>query len=208
MKIDNEIDRLLLLDDEMKISVIGFSLIEEKIEDLIELGLESGHRVEIKKMSTMIKVDLAIGLGVLPPDYKGVIKKLYKLRCEYAHKIYIGSFPKEIDHIELSLSPSQRDALKETEKKLNKFEILRYATISTIFSIEQCVKNYTHKLETDKKTRVYNVKPTFGLGLGIPVPSEKMINSLLENMWNTRLHQSAQRALDTMNITRSSNCYK
>ncbi|EMA2482227.1 hypothetical protein U2G54_003708 [Vibrio fluvialis] len=202
MKIENEIDRLLQLDDSMKISVLGFSLIEEKIERLIELGLDSEHRVEIKKMSTMIKVDLAVGLGVLPSDYKGLIKKLYQLRNEYAHKIYIESFPKQIDHIESSLSTSQRDALREIERELSQIEILRYATFSTIFGIEQCVKNYTHKLETDKKIREHKFNPPFALGVGISFPSEKVINILLENTWSKLLHQSAHHALDAMNITR------
>ncbi|ASA57742.1 hypothetical protein [Vibrio gazogenes] len=205
MKIENEIDKLLQLDDSMKISVLGFSLIEEKVERLIELCLDSEHRVEITKMSTMIKVDLAVGLGVLPSDYKGLIKKLYQLRNEYAHKIYIESFPKQIDHIESSLSISQRDALKEIERELSQIEILRYATFSTIFSIEQCVKNYTNKLETDKKIREHKFNPPFALGIGIPFPSEKIINSLLENKWSILLQQSAQRALDAMNITKQIN---
>lgn len=202
MKIENEIDRLLQIDDSMKISILGFSLIEEKIERLIELGLDSEHRVEIKRMSTMIKVDLAVGLGVLSPDYKGVIKKLYQLRNEYSHKIYIESYPNQIDHIESSLSTIQRNVLKEIERELSQIEIIRYAIFSTIFGIEQCDKNYTHKLEKDKKIREQKFNYPFALGVGTSFPSEKLINMLLENTRIKLLHQSAHDALDAMNIIR------
>ena len=81
MKSSNEdIVHLIQTGDPFKISVLGFSAIEEALEQLIQEALPSPHKLETQRLSPIFKVDLAIGLGVFPHDFKGIVIKLSKIR--------------------------------------------------------------------------------------------------------------------------------
>ena len=147
MDFDEQLGLFLLLDDPMKVSLIGFSIIESQLEKLITLSLSEDHKVEIKKMNARMKVDLVIALGTFPNEYKGILLKLSKLRNEYAHQVYINSQPNIINQIESSLSNSQRDALKSSQNCYADTEILRYAIVSTILVIRQCAYNLSYRLK-------------------------------------------------------------
>ncbi|MDS1833522.1 hypothetical protein QX240_22645 [Vibrio vulnificus] len=198
MDFDDQIEQFLLLDDLMKISIIGFSIIESEIEKLINLGLGEDHQVEVKKMSVRIKVDLAIALGTFPHSYKGIFGKLADLRNEYAHKVYIGSIPMPLHHIKSSLSSSQHAALK-LKNSYTDTEVLRYAILSTILVARQCAKNFSRR--SKKKA---NTGSLHTLSLGLPTFDtaviEKQLLSMVELVQEELISKCAYEALDKLDM--------
>ncbi|MDW1977336.1 hypothetical protein [Vibrio sp. Vb1980] len=198
MDFDDQIEQFLLLDDLMKISIIGFSIIESEIEKLISLGLGEGHKVEVKKMSVRIKIDLAIALGTFPHSYKGILGKLAYWRNEYAHKVYISSTPETINHIKSSLSSSQKTALK-LKNGYTDTEVLRYAILSTILVARQCAKNFSYRLK--QKSNVGSLHTSFpGLPAFDTTAIEKQLQSIVESAQEELICKCAYEALSKLDM--------
>ncbi|EGQ9613149.1 hypothetical protein BFX22_18045 [Vibrio cholerae] len=198
MDFDDQIEQFLLLDDLMKISIIGFSIIESEIEKLIYLGLGYGHQVEVKKMSVKMKVDLAIALGTFPHSYKGILGKLADLRNAYAHKVYISSAPEAINHIKSSLSSSQHAALKIKNSHTDTM-VVRYAILSTILVARQCAKNFSYRLKQKSKPRPsYTAFP--GLSTFDTTAIEKQMLSIAESFQTELVKKCAYEALSKLDM--------
>ncbi|HHF2901013.1 TPA: hypothetical protein ACPJ2K_003453 [Vibrio alginolyticus] len=199
MDFDVQLEQFLLLDDPMKVSIIGFSIIELQLEKLIALSLGKDHKVEIKKMNAKMKVDLAIALSVFPKEYKGVLIKLSKLRNEYAHQVYVDSKPHIINDIESCLSNSQRGALKKSRSGYGDIEVLRYAIVSTILVARQCAKNFSYRLK--KKSNAGSLQTSLpGLPSFNTTAIERQLLSIVESAQEELISKCVCEALNKLDM--------
>lgn len=84
---DTELKNLLATGDSLRFAIVGFSALESALEALIAESLPSPHPIELKRLSFGLKLDLAIGLGSLSIESKGLLLKLSKIRNYYAHEL-------------------------------------------------------------------------------------------------------------------------
>jgi hypothetical protein len=137
---DSEIKKLAQTGDVFRHAVVGFSAIEIALEELIAQALLSSHRVELGKLTFGFKVDLAIGLGLLHRDSKGLLIKLSKIRNHYAHEFKTGGEYCHPSELKSCFSESQRSIAEDHFEGATSFEsILRVAFVSAFYEIRNAI---------------------------------------------------------------------
>lgn len=159
MKSSNEdIARLIQTGDPFKISVLGFSAIEEALEQLIQEALPSPHKLETQRLSPSFKVDLAIGLGVFPNDFKGIVIKLSKIRNACAHEFDLKVKPFKSSELVSAMSEEQRASI--STKKFNDAEdysVLSFAVFTTYIEITSRI-TYFRQVRADRIKKFAHAK--------------------------------------------------
>ncbi|WP_017942550.1 MULTISPECIES: hypothetical protein [unclassified Thioalkalivibrio] len=133
---DEDIQRLSASGDPFKYAVVGFSAIELALEKLISNALPAAHRVELRKLSVGLKVDLAIALGLLTVESKGLLLKLNKIRNFYAHEFRSDVEPCTAAELKSCFGPSHRTLADEHLAGAATFtETLRVGFVSTYYEL-------------------------------------------------------------------------
>lgn len=159
MKSSNEdIALLIKTEDPFKISVLGFSAIEEALEQLIQEALPSAHKVETQRLSPSFKVDLAIGLGVFPHDFKGIVIKLSKIRNSYAHEFDLEVKPFKDSELIAAMSKEQRESVTEKEYIASSpCSILSFAVLTTYIEVTSRIA-YFRQVRARKVNQFAHIK--------------------------------------------------
>ena len=138
MSVTNEdILKLTMTGDPFRMTVVGFSAIEEALEELISESMPRKHRLELKRLSASFKVDLAIGLGVFDLEFKGVLLKIGKIRNRYAHEVDIDKLPFERKELLSAMEKKQRDSISSNEDPI---AVLAFAIFTTYIDVTSRTK--------------------------------------------------------------------
>jgi hypothetical protein len=133
---EEQIHSLIRTGDVFKYAVVGFTAIEAAIDELISDSLHTSHRLELKRLSTDLKVDLLLALGSLRKDSKGLLIKLSKARNYYAHE-FVGAEdycpPQELISC---FGKHQRETAKEHIEAIQTFkDALRVSFITAYYDV-------------------------------------------------------------------------
>jgi len=150
---DEEIQGLAATSDVFRYAVVGFSAIETAVEELIAQALLTSHRVELQKMTFGLKLDLAIGLGLMHRDSKGLHTKLSKIRNSYAHEFKTGIDFCSAAELKSCFSDYQRSIAENHFNEASDFEsTLRVAFVSAFYEIKDAISRQearkAHRAET------------------------------------------------------------
>ena len=133
---DEEIQNLSRTGDVFRFAIVGFSATELALEELISDSLLTSHSVELTRLSIDFKVDLAIGLGLLSRDSKGLLIKLSKIRNFYAHEFNVGTDYCPHQELKSCLSNVHRKIIGEYFDKADNFkEVLRISFIAAYYEL-------------------------------------------------------------------------
>ncbi|MFI5165608.1 MAG: hypothetical protein ACHQQS_03230 [Thermoanaerobaculales bacterium] len=146
---DSEIQLLAATGDPFRYAIVGFSAIEGAVEELISESIPTSHRLELERLSFAFKLDLAVALGTLRPDSKGLFLKLSRVRNYYAHQF--NSAQDYCPPVELlsSMSAVQRKMAGEHLTKETGFApALRAAFVVAFYDVKRQIERIKeHKLQ-------------------------------------------------------------
>lgn len=74
--------------DELSLVIKAFHRIESRIEEALTIALPAPHRLELRRMSMILKVDILTALGFMNPRLRPLFNKLNAIRNAYAHDPY------------------------------------------------------------------------------------------------------------------------
>ena len=103
-----QIQALSKTGDVFRYAVVGFSAVETALEELLIESLVTSHGVELSRLSVELKLDLAIGLGVIGRKSKPLMMKLSKVRNFYAHEFAVDAEYCPVAELKSCFSPRQR----------------------------------------------------------------------------------------------------
>ncbi|MBM4038858.1 MAG: hypothetical protein FJ290_10115 [Planctomycetes bacterium] len=133
---DEDIQNLSAAGDAFKYAVVGFSAIELALDKLISCALPAAHQVELTRLSVGLKVDLAIALGLLPLESKGLLLKLAEIRNLYAHQFRPDAKLCSAAELKGCFGPAQRTLAGEHLDTATTFtETLRVAFVSAYYQL-------------------------------------------------------------------------
>lgn len=136
---NEDIGQLISKGDPFRIAVVGFSAIESVLEELISVSLPKKHSLELSRLSPTFKVDLAIGLGVLEIEFKGIVLKLGKIRNIYAHEVNLDTVPFSANELISSMEKTQRNSIDNT-KSQDPVGVLGFAVLTTFIHLTSIIK--------------------------------------------------------------------
>lgn len=143
---DDDIKRLSMTGDPFRYAVAGFAAIELALETLIAASMVRTHRVELKRLSVGLKVDLAIALGVLSLDSKGLVLQLSRVRNFYAHEFKIGKELCSAADLKACFGKRQRAFAEEHLDAARDFtETLRVAFIIAYYELVSAIQAIEHR---------------------------------------------------------------
>jgi hypothetical protein len=126
--------------DVFRHAIVGFSIIEAALEELLAHALVSSHKVELSRMTVGLKVDLAIALGLLQVESKGLIMKLSKIRNHYAHEVEQNNEYCDYQEVKSCFSETQRSLAREHFDPINTFAgALRIAFVCAFYEIKGAI---------------------------------------------------------------------
>ncbi|WP_141638598.1 hypothetical protein [Halomonas sp. KM-1] len=160
MKSSNEdISHIIQTRDPFKISVLGFSAIEEALEQLIQEALPSPHKLETQRLSPSFKVDLAIGLGVFPHDFKGIVIKLSKIRNAYAHEFDLKVKPFKSSELVSAMPEEQRTSVSTIKNDDEDIQVLSFSVFTTYIEVTSRIK-YFRQVRAERVRKFAQLKAT------------------------------------------------
>lgn len=80
-----QLERTLYLDSPFELVIRAAGLIERSIEAAIAAAMPTPHEIELRRSSWSLKLDLVIGLGMLPHEMGGMVRQLLDVRHRIAH---------------------------------------------------------------------------------------------------------------------------
>lgn len=164
-----DIAKIVSTGDAFKISIVGFSAIEDVLEELITEALPREHKLELSRLSAGFKVDLAIGLGVFDNSYRNITLKLSKIRNIFAHEFDMASTPYDSEDVLSAMPQEQRDKIAISKDDENyKVALLSVATLYTYIDIYSRIKWFRQK----RRQKIEDVAHMRALLDVIPEPDE------------------------------------
>ena len=133
---EEQIHSLIRTGDVFKYAVVGFTAIEAAIDELISESLHTSHRLEVKRLSIDLKVDLLIALGSLRKDSKGLLIKLSKARNYYAHEFADAKDYCPLQELISCFGKHHRETAKENIETIRAFkDALRVSFITAYYDV-------------------------------------------------------------------------
>jgi len=113
--VDQDILDLVNNGDELQISIRCHLIVEHFLIQVIEKRLMYKNEFKIDKLSFRQKIELAIALGAIEKDMKGIFLSINKLRNQFAHDMHKQITDIEIHEMYSSLNSLCREALSKTD---------------------------------------------------------------------------------------------
>ena len=136
--------KIFALKNSLQLIIRGTSLIERILNVAVSEALPNQHVIELSRMSFQLRIDLAIGLGVLPADTRSTYIKLYKIRSRFAHSPVIRFTKRDARDFLNAMTPRIRDVVhtwdKQSEIPKDPLQVLREAIAVLFIGLEQAVK--------------------------------------------------------------------
>jgi len=120
-------------DDLLTATLRGHQCIEGLLTTAISDALSVPHAVEVADLSFPLKVDLAVGLGMLDGESRGGFLRLNKIRNAFAHSRGYAFTPKDASDLLNALSPKLRHMLKNWSRASPEPESVLRNCIAVLF---------------------------------------------------------------------------
>ena len=119
---DDQADHLIAAlrgEDDLGVVIRAHLHIESKLESLLRKLIPYYQHLEKARINYSQKVDLALAMG-LKPEYSKVLRKLGKIRNDFAHKPGIDLTNRNVTDLYGALGQKDRDIVLEGYKNTNK----------------------------------------------------------------------------------------
>lgn len=154
---------LIKTGDVFRYAIVGFSAIEAALDCLIVETLVTTHKLELRRLSAELKVDLAIGLGVLDKESKGLICRLSKIRNHYAHSLDSEGEYCSIDELKSCFSKRHRELSGEYFAGIETFmEAMRVSFVAVYYELLAAI-------EHRKESKIARVEAAIGAEAAIAI---------------------------------------
>lgn len=194
---DEEIGELAKTGDPFRYAIIGFSAIESALEALISESLTKPHRLELRRLSFSFKVDLAIGVGGLNHESKGLLIKLAKIRNFYAHDFALREEYCSASELASCMNEIHRQTAAERLTSAETFgDVLGIAFIVAYYELRSNIERVQKRKQQLKDAAAHAravltvIKPTLDLSKEVEERKKKLLEEI------ERVKQEQQRLDD------------
>jgi hypothetical protein len=135
---NSEVYEFINSDDLFVLSIKGHQAIETALNFTISEGFVQPHVLEVKKINFMLKVDLAVAMGILDSNLRPIFEKINSIRNRFAHQRKSTVEEKEGKDL-FNLLPAEFRKVVGITKFENSKNVLSYTIAGLFMSVKVSV---------------------------------------------------------------------
>jgi hypothetical protein len=147
----NQFSKVIDGSDELPLVIRSHQLIESALNGLITESLPFSHSLEVRRLSFLLKVDMAIALGLLTPIFRGGYSKFNEIRNRFAHEAIANLDSKRCKDLFNALAPVLQSFGKPWDEYSDELTAFRHCAAVLFTVLEEKFLYQTALAEEEKE---------------------------------------------------------